>query len=118
MSRGISVHAEAAKITAAAANCVTGTPTRAASGPAISAPSGIAASEPNASYDDTLASLSGGILVAICTVHCTIITSTSAPRANATRQMTGSGATSPSTSGEIAHMPPVHTTNSIGLRGV
>jgi hypothetical protein len=49
MSRGMRVNADATTITAAAANCVAGTPTRAASGPAISAPSGIAASEPNAS---------------------------------------------------------------------
>src|ERR1700750_2266968 len=103
MSRGISVHADVAKITAA---------------PATSARSGIAASDPNASYEDTLASLSGEILVAIATVHCTIITSARTPRQNATRQMTGSGATRPSTSGEIASAPPVQTTNSIGLRGV
>ena len=49
MSRGMSVSAEAVRITAAAANCVAGTPMLAASGPATSAPTGIAASEPIAS---------------------------------------------------------------------
>ena len=49
MSRGRRVNADAVKITAAAANSVAETPIPAASGPATSAPSGIAASDPNAS---------------------------------------------------------------------
>jgi hypothetical protein len=49
ISRGSRVAADAATISAAAANSVTLMPAQAASGPATSAPRGIAASEPNAS---------------------------------------------------------------------
>ena len=45
----MSVSAETPIISAAAANCVDETPMEAASGPAISAPSGIAAIDPRAS---------------------------------------------------------------------
>ena len=62
--------------------------------------------------------MSDGILVAIATVHRTIITSPMAPRPNAVTQTTASGATRPSISGESAKSPPADTTSSIGLRGV
>jgi hypothetical protein len=49
ISRGMSASAETAAIRAAAAYWVAGTPIAAASGPATSAPAGIAIIEPSAS---------------------------------------------------------------------
>src|SRR5712692_7099165 len=117
-SCGMSASAVATMISAAAPYWVTETPITAASGPATSAPAGIAITEPRASYDETLASRSGEIFLASATVHCTIMISIVIPRPNEATQTTGSGQSMASDSGEIAIAPPISTTNSIGRRGV
>src|SRR5579859_5974448 len=118
MSRGISASADAMTITAAAPYCARLVPIAVPSGPAISAPTGIAITEPRTSYDETRASLPGGMFRVIATVHCTIISSTNTPRPNDAAHTAGSGSTIASDSGEMAIAPPVSTTNSIGRRGV
>jgi len=116
-SRGMSASAVATMISAAAPYWVTDTPITAASGPATSAPAGIAITEPSASYDETLASRSGEIRLASVTVHRTIIISIAMPRLNDVRQTTGSGQSIASDNGETAIAPPISTTKSIGRRG-
>src|SRR5208282_3166787 len=118
MSRGIRASADATIINAAAAYCARETPIALPSGPAISAPAGIAMTVPRTSYDETRASLSGGIFLAIVTVHWTIIISTNTPRPNDATQIAASGKTIASETGEMATAAPVSTTNSIGRRGV
>ena len=54
---------------------------------------------------------------ASATVHCTIITSLRIPIPNATVAIAGSGSTSARAKGARANVPPVSTTNRIGLRG-
>src|SRR5260370_40933834 len=114
----MSASAVATMISAAAPYWVTGTPITAASGPATSAPAGIAITEPRASYDETLASRSGEIFLASATVHCTIMISIVIPRPNEATQTTGSGQSMASDRGEIPIAPPISTTNTIGRRGV
>jgi hypothetical protein len=105
-------------IIAAAAYCAREVPIALPTGPAISAPTGMAMTEPRTSYDETRASLSGGMFRASATVHCTIIISTNTPRPNDATHTAGSGSTIASDSGEMAIAPPVSTTNSIGRLGV
>src|SRR5580658_4340562 len=117
-SRGMRASADARTITAAAAYCACEIPIAAPSGPAISAPAGIAMTEPRTSYADTRASLSGGMFRAIVTVHCTIIISMNTPRQNDATHTAGSGRTIASESGLMATAPPISTTNRVGRRGV
>src|SRR5215471_9710706 len=118
MSRGSKARAEATRMRAAAPYSVAGTPAHAAIGPASTAPTGIAMTDPTASYDDTLASLSGGMFLASATVQRTIMISRPTPRTNAAQQISGTGHSMPSAVGVIAMLPPVSTMNSIGRRGV
>src|SRR6202050_3654733 len=118
MSRGMSASAEATTIAAAAAYCAEEIPIAAPSGPATSAPAGMAMTVPRTSYEETRASLAGGMFRAMATVHWTIIISTNTPRPNDATHTAGSGKTMASESGEIATAPPVSTTNSMGRRGV
>jgi hypothetical protein len=62
--------------------------------------------------------LSGGMALAIATVHCTIIISMNTPSRNEARHTAASGSTIASESGAIAQATPVSTTNCMGLRGV
>src|SRR5215469_14457802 len=118
MSRGMSASADATMIVAAAAYCAEEIPIALPSGPATSAPAGMAITEPRTSYDETRASLPGGMFRASATVHCTIIISTNTPRPNDATQTAGNGRTMASESGEMATAAPVSTTNSMGRRGV
>ena len=118
MSRGMSASADATTIAAAAAYCAEEIPIAVPSGPAISAPAGMAITEPRTSYDETRASLPGGMFRVSATVHCTIIISTNTPRPNDATHTAGNGKTMASESGETAIAAPVSTTNSMGRRGV
>src|SRR6202034_189795 len=62
--------------------------------------------------------LTGGMFLAMVTVHCTIMISIVMPRPNDARQTRGSGHSIASDSGAIAIAAPMMTTNSIGRRGV
>src|SRR5690242_1961795 len=112
------VSPEATTISTAAPYWVADTPTAAAIGPITSAPSGIAPTDPRMSYADTRASRFGGTFRVTVTVHCTIMTSMAMPRPTAATQITGSGHSAASASGEIAMVAPMSTTNRIGRLAV
>src|SRR5579875_370166 len=59
----------------------------------------------------------GGMLRAMATVHTTIMISVSVPTPNEATQMSGSGHSMASDSGETPITAPIATTNSIGRRG-
>ena len=58
------------------------------------------------------------MLRASATVHCTIMISSVMPSTNDATQITGSGHSIASASGEMAMLAPISTTNSIGRRGL